>query len=736
MKTTYTTARLEWSNLFYSPVAWIVLIIFTFQTGLTFTGLLERSVYRHHIGYMLLDRSLFLFSRYGKPDGLFKIVQSYLYLYVPLLTMGLISREKASGSYRLLQSSPVTATQIVLGKFAAMAAYGLLLMAVLCIYLLAALLGLSGIDVPFFLAGLTGLYLLFCVYSAIGLLMSSLTTHPAIAAICTLALLALLNYSGTAGQEFFLVRKLTELLQLPRHATNLLDGLVTSRDTAYFLLLTGLFLVLTIVKLKGDSGSFSLAPKAGIMALASSGVIFLIWLSALPQLTLYSDWTANQLRTLSPASREIVRKIRGPLTVHGYVNIVSDGAGYGLPENWLANEAVFAFYQRYLPPIHYDYIYYYDSTEAPWLYRDYPGKTAEQIARRLAERDGLSFDSLLKPAVVEKIPGMRQEKIHFVRQLDANGGSTYLRMFDDVAPANQPQEADIAVALKRLIGQSPPRAIFLSGNGERAIDQKTDYSYWFTATKVDERSAVINQGFDVAELSADSLSSSRDSAVVVLADPRLPFTGSQLKNLNDFLADGGNMLITAEPQHAAVVRGLFAEFGLQIDDSAMIQPDKRYPADLVLAKVTAEGAACWRGLAKLRDDSAIVTMQGTSSLKYNSGGPFQIVPILAGSSPVVLALTRRINGREQRIVVAGDADFLTQKEFYRNFDNANDKFSREIFRWLTYGEYPVDTSHRVILNQIYIRLKDMPLINLLFWVLIPGLMLVAGVMLLLRRKRR
>ena len=42
--------------------------------------------------------------------------------------MGLMSREFGSGSIKLLYSSPITNTQIVLGKFLAMMVYGLCMM--------------------------------------------------------------------------------------------------------------------------------------------------------------------------------------------------------------------------------------------------------------------------------------------------------------------------------------------------------------------------------------------------------------------------------------------------------------------------------------------------------------------------------------------------------------------------------------------------------------------------------
>ncbi len=57
------------------------------------------SLGRHDFPYLTLD----LFIRgAGVP---FQTVTSYLFLYVPLLTMGLISQEYSNGSVKLLLSS-------------------------------------------------------------------------------------------------------------------------------------------------------------------------------------------------------------------------------------------------------------------------------------------------------------------------------------------------------------------------------------------------------------------------------------------------------------------------------------------------------------------------------------------------------------------------------------------------------------------------------------------------------
>ena len=91
--------------------------------------------------------------------------------------MGLMSRELSSGSIKLLYSSPVTNKQIVLGKYLAMMLYGLLLMAILSIFVIYSAFAIKSFDFICVLAGLLGLYLLTCAYSAIGLFMSSLTSY-------------------------------------------------------------------------------------------------------------------------------------------------------------------------------------------------------------------------------------------------------------------------------------------------------------------------------------------------------------------------------------------------------------------------------------------------------------------------------------------------------------------------------------------------------------------------------
>ena len=110
-------ARTELQTLFYSPIAWLTLIIFVVQASMTFSSVFGTYVERFNLGYRPVNLTQGIFSGFR---GLYSAILPYLFYYFPLLTMGLMSRELSSGSVKLLYSSPVNNIQIILGKFVSM----------------------------------------------------------------------------------------------------------------------------------------------------------------------------------------------------------------------------------------------------------------------------------------------------------------------------------------------------------------------------------------------------------------------------------------------------------------------------------------------------------------------------------------------------------------------------------------------------------------------------------------
>src|SRR5687768_9098786 len=133
MKTIFTIAKVELRNLFYSPVAWFLGIVFMIQCAFFYIRMLyplakvQDLRARNNVVDIEFPDSLTR-TIFFDPNGIFASVLGNLYLFVPLLTMGLISREINNGTIKLLYSSPVKVREIVLGKYLAVMMYNLLLL--------------------------------------------------------------------------------------------------------------------------------------------------------------------------------------------------------------------------------------------------------------------------------------------------------------------------------------------------------------------------------------------------------------------------------------------------------------------------------------------------------------------------------------------------------------------------------------------------------------------------------
>ena len=178
MKTILKIARTELALLFYSPIAWFLLIAFMFQAGLAYTSEIEGILTQQDMGGRNLKYLTFLTSRtFAPPYGIWPQLVGKLYLYLPLLTMGLMSREINGGTIKLLYSSPIKVREIIFGKYLAMMVYNLALVLVLAIIVLFGISDIQHADGGMLFAGLLGVYLLLCAYAAIGLFMSCLTSY-------------------------------------------------------------------------------------------------------------------------------------------------------------------------------------------------------------------------------------------------------------------------------------------------------------------------------------------------------------------------------------------------------------------------------------------------------------------------------------------------------------------------------------------------------------------------------
>jgi ABC-2 type transport system permease protein len=170
-----------------------------------------------------------------------------LLFIIPAITMSSFAEEKKNESFKLLQSAPLTAIQIVLGKFLAVAGVMGLVLLGTAVYPLF-LMKFGDPDVGVILSSYLGMFLLTCSWLALGLWISSLVSNVFLAFTFTmlgLFLLMVLNWlsesiaSGTGVESFLKYIASTD------HLDVFFKGMLSVSDVTYFACFIALFLFFT-----------------------------------------------------------------------------------------------------------------------------------------------------------------------------------------------------------------------------------------------------------------------------------------------------------------------------------------------------------------------------------------------------------------------------------------------------------------------------------------------------------
>lgn len=226
----------EWQQFFSSLTGYIALVVFLLLNGLFL--------------FVFPDSSILDFG-YASLGGFFNLAPWVLLFLVPTITMRSLADEYKTGTFELLKTFPLTASQIVWGKF-----FGALVVVVTAllptIVYAVSVQNLSitgGIDIGGTTGSYIGLVFLGAVFTSIGICTSSFTNNTVVAFI-TGAFVCFLLYNGfdaisklpvfTAGPDYYI-----EMLGINFHYRSISRGVIDTRDLVYFTGIIVLFLFIT-----------------------------------------------------------------------------------------------------------------------------------------------------------------------------------------------------------------------------------------------------------------------------------------------------------------------------------------------------------------------------------------------------------------------------------------------------------------------------------------------------------
>src|SRR4030043_1538538 len=250
MKNIWNIAKKEIKTYFTSSIAYVVIVVFLVLVGFFFSSALswfnsqaiQMAQNPNYAQQMNINQMVY--------TPLFHNMSIILLLMLPLLTMRLFSEEKKTGTDALLFTSPVSAGQIILGKYLAAQA------------VLHAMLALTGVlsvfsfafgnpELPQILNGYLGLLLMGAAFIAAGVFFSSLTENQIVSAILTFGALLLfwiLNWAAYSLSGLW--KDVLNYLYIFQHFDDMTRGILDTKDVVYYASFAffGLFLTHSVIQ--------------------------------------------------------------------------------------------------------------------------------------------------------------------------------------------------------------------------------------------------------------------------------------------------------------------------------------------------------------------------------------------------------------------------------------------------------------------------------------------------------
>ncbi|MCT4614663.1 MAG: Gldg family protein [Marinifilaceae bacterium] len=743
----YQICKTEVRLLFYSPIAWIIMMFFAIQSGIVFTNILDEFLGRQEMHYGIWDLSRSIFS-----NNVLNNAQDYLFLYMPILTMGLIGREVASGSFKLLQSSPVRVSEIILGKYLSMVFISFLLSLIIGAEIVFTSFTIPNFDYSAIFCALMGFFLLACAYSAIGLFMSCLLVNQLLTALGSILVLAFLTFVSNFGQDNLFVKELTYWLSVKNHTDGMRMGVLYSEDLFYFIIIICSFLSFSILSLWFERNSVSLKKKVSYYAAVAFSAIALGILSYQPHLKLTYDFTGLKSNSLKKEFRQILDDIDGDLKITSYVNLLDRKSKGFFPERIIADRNSFDKYIRHKPSTKMEYVFYYNN---PKIEND---SVLKETARKSAILNRTNFKRYSSRAEIHEIDSLlKSESYSFFRVLEntGNGKKAIVRTYNDIQ--TQAGEKEIAAAMKRISGIMPKIA-FLTGKSNRSIYSKADSGYEYIIKNKYNRSSFENLGFNITDIKLkleDEIPV--DLAALIIADPVNPFKEWEIKKILDYIDRGGNLILLSEYQSILNCNFITNSLGIKFEKKSLFQNNDVFQKSLLTLAVPEEAKKVNEEFKYMTKYNDFVITDGVLSISVTDSSKFKKVALLKTisektwsqdlngivnkkSNVVAYALNRIIDNKDQRIFVMGDSDFISNGELKssrRGLSPRNNGFVKNLMFWLSSGELPLDDS-RDLGNETYIAYKQesMSVVRLFYIGIVPFLILIVGARTLMRRKKR
>ncbi len=320
-----------------------------------------------------------------------------------------------------------------------------------------------------------------------------------------------------------------------------------------------------------------------------------------------------------------------------------------------------------------------------------------------------------------------------------------------------PSEQELTSALIRLANPGNRAVYFLIGHGEYSPDDTGDRSYSQVKSILTAKNYTVNT---LNLLAARAIP--EDALALIVAGANKPVSQEEVDLIKPYLAKGGALVYLAEPPIVTefgtspdpLAAYLASDWGVQLGDDMVIDLNYNPPSVAVSASYGQHAITDKMGtLAVVMPSARSITTQTVAGITQtalvmtaaNSWAEKDMESLKANQvgfnegvdtpGPITLAVAADNPASNGRVVVIGDSDFASTVNFTQY---GNGDFLINSIDWASKQENlinltPKDTTQRVLAMRSQSTLGVILLVSVF---LLPGVVLVGGVIVWVQRRRR
>lgn len=342
----------------------------------------------------------------------------------------------------------------------------------------------------------------------------------------------------------------------------------------------------------------------------------------------------------------------------------------------------------------------------------------------------------------------------------ASGGEVIIRYQGRTEKIQTLNEQQLTNALLRLTRQSERWVVFITGHGERRSSGETNHGMG-TFSKELERKGLNVQAVSLVESEIPT-----NTNLLILASPQTGLLPGEMDKLLAYVEAGGNLLWLTEPDTPNALEPLAEQLGINVLPGTVVDATTQMfgienPTFVVITGYPRHGIS--------RNMNSVTVFPEATALETIDSAAWNVVPLLttlehswtelgdiegtvsfdsgsderAGPLDIGVALTRtpgdasedtESTPSEQRIVVIGDGDFLSNT-YLGNPGNLD--LGLNIVRWLSHDDATIEIRVTAAPDTTLVLGRTaQAIIAIGFLVGMPLLLLLAGLVIWLRRRRR